>query len=228
MTGLNLEILFIIILVLLAFYFFWYPQLRRSENLRKTAIDLKIPFYPKGDDSLYDHLEYFYLFSNNSKSQITNMLHQEDKETELAFFDFTFEVGRGGSTPSCGEGGGGGVSYGTEYKQSVVYLCSPKLDLPQFVLRPEKIYHQSLDLQDIDFSSNPKFSNDYLLQGNPEESVRNLFDNQLLDFFESKPRLCVEGGANQMLFYRLNERVSPNNLSQFLEEGMQVLAKFTK
>ena len=215
MTGLNLEILFIIILVLLAFYFFWYPQLRRSENLRKIAIDLNIPFYPKGDDSLYDHLEYFHLFSMNSKSRITNMLHQEDEETELAFFDFTFEIGGGGS-------------YGTRYQQSVVYFCSHKLDLPQFVLQPEKKFHQFGDLQDIDFSSHTKFSDDYLLQGNPEESVRNLFNEQLLNFFESKPGLCVEGGANQMLFYRLNERISPNKLSQFLEEGMQVLSKFTK
>ena len=63
------------------------------------------------------------------------MLHQEDKETELAFFDFTFEIGAGGSGPSEA---GGGVSYATEHKQSVVYFCSPKLDLPQFVLRPEK------------------------------------------------------------------------------------------
>ncbi len=100
--------------------------------------------------------------------------------------------------------------------------------MPQFVLQPEKKFHQFGDLQDIDFSSHTKFSDDYLLQGNPEESVRNLFNDQLLNFFESKLGLCVEGGANQMLFYRLNERVSPNNLSQFLEEGMQVLAKFTK
>ena len=211
------NVLFIIVLGLLAFYFFWYPQLKRSGNLKKIANNLNIPFYPKGDDSLYDHLEYFYLFSLNSKSRITNMLHQEDKETELAFFDFTFEVGAGG-----------GVSYATEHKQSVVYFCSPKLDLPQFVLRPEKIYHQSVDLHDIDFSSHTKFSDDYLLQGNPEKSVRKLFNNQLLNFFESKPGLCVEGGANQMLFYRLNERISPNKLSEFLEEGMQVLSKFTK
>ena len=222
------DVLFLIVLGLLAFYFFWYPQLKRSGNLKKIANNLNIPFYPKGDDSLYDHLEYFYLFSLNSKSRITNMLHQEDKETELAFFDFTFEIGAGGSGTPSESGAGGGVSYATEHKQSVVYFCSPKLDLPQFVLRPEKIYHQSVDLHDIDFSSHTKFSDDYLLQGNPEESVRNLFNDQLLDFFESKPRLCVEGGANQMLFYRLNERVSPNNLSQFLEEGMQVLAKFTK
>ena len=228
MTRLNLEILFIIILVLLAFYFFWYPQLRRSENLRKIAIDLNIPFYPKGDDSLYDHLEYFHLFSMNSKSRITNMLHQEDKETELAFFDFTFEIGAGGSGTPSESGAGGGVSYATEHKQSVVYFCSPKLDLPQFVLQPEKELHQFGDLQDIDFSSHTKFSDDYLLQGNPEESVRNLFNDQLLNYFESKPGLCVEGGANQMLFYRLNERISPNKLSEFLEEGMQVLSKFTK
>ena len=126
------DVLFIIVLGLLAFYFFWYSQLKRSGNLKKIANNLNIPFYPKGDDSLYDHLEYFYLFSLNSKSRITNMLHQEDKETELAFYDFTFELGGDG-----GAGAGGGVSYATEYKQSVVYFCSSKLDLPQFVLRPE-------------------------------------------------------------------------------------------
>ena len=207
------DVSFIIVLALLAFYFVWWPQLKRSNNLKKTANDLNIPFYPKGDDSLYDHLEYFYLFSMNSKSQITNMLHQEDKETELAFFDFKFMWG---------------VSEPIERVQSVVYFCSPKLDLPQFVLQPEKKFHQFGDLQDIDFSSHKKFSDDYLLQGNPEESVRNLFNEQLLDFFESKLGLCVEGGANQMLFYRLNERISPNKLSQFLDEGMQVLSKFTK
>ena len=223
------DVLLIIVLGLLAFYFVWWPQLKRNKNLKKIANDLNIPFYPKGDDSLYDHLEYFYLFSTGSKLKIANMLHQEDKETELAFFDFTFEVGTGGSTASVGgSGAGGGVSHATEYRQSVVYLCSPKLDLPQFVLRPEKNYHQSLDLQDIDFSSHLKFSNDYLLQGNPEKSVRNLFNDQLLDFFESKPGLCVEGGANQMLFYRLNELISPIKLSQFIEEGMEVLSKFTK
>ena len=218
------DVLLIIVLGLLAFYFVWWPQLKRNKNLKKIANDLNIPFYPKGDDSLYDHLEYFHLFSMNSKSRITNMLHQEDEETELAFFDFdfTFEIGGGGSRDN-------GISYyANRYQQSVVYFCSPKLDLPQFVLQPEKKFHQFGDLQDIDFSSHTKFSDDYLLQGNPEESVRNLFNDQLLDFFESKPRLCVEGGANQMLFYRLNERVSPNNLNQFLEEGMQVLAKFIK
>ena len=214
------DVLFIIVLGMLAFYFFWWPQLKRSNNLKRVANDLNIPFYRKGDDSLYEHLEYFHLFSVSSKSKITNMLHQEDKETELAFFDFTFQIG-GYNTWS-------GPGTGTEYKQSVVYFCSPKLDLPQFVLQPESKFHQFGDLQDIDFSSHRKFSDDYLLQGNPEESVRNLFNEQLLNFFESKPGLCVEGGANQMLFYRLNERISPNKLSQFLEEGMQVLSKFTK
>ena len=204
MSSLIQEVLFIIFLGLIAFYFFWWPQLKRSKNLKETANDLNIPFYPKGDDSLYDYLEYFYLFSMNSKSKITNMLHQEDKETELAFFDFTFEIGAGSSGTGSEHVAGGGVSYATEYKQSVVYCCSSKLDLPQFVLRPEKNFHQFIDLQDIDFSSHTKFSNDYLLQGNPEESVRNLFNEQLLDFFESKPGLCVEGGANQMLYYRLN------------------------
>ena len=209
------DVLFIIVLGLLVFYFFWWPQLKRSNNLKRVADDLNISFYRKGDDSLYEHLKYFYLFSLSSKSKIANILHQEDRETEVAFYDFTFVIGEE-------------VSGATEYKQSVVYFCSPKLDLPQFVLQPEKKLHQFGDLQDINYSSHTRFSDDYLLQGNPEESVRNLFNDQLSNFFESKPGLCVEGGANQMLIYRLNERISPNKVSKFLEEGMQVLSKFTK
>ena len=100
------DVLLIIVLGLLAFYFVWWPQLKRNKNLKKIANDLNIPFYPKGDDSLYDHLEYFYLFSTGSKLKIANMLHQEDKETELAFFDFTFEIGAGGS--GGGDQGDGG------------------------------------------------------------------------------------------------------------------------
>jgi len=134
------DVLVIIVLGLLAFYFFWWPQLNRSNNLERVANNLNIPFYRKGNGSLYEHLEYFYLFSLSSKSKITNMLHQEDKETELAFYDFTFVIGE---EVSSGGGAnqfysGGTVSGATEYKQSVVYFCSPKLDLPQFVLQPEK------------------------------------------------------------------------------------------
>jgi len=134
------DVLVIIVLGLLAFYFFWWPQLNRSNNLKRVANDLNIPFYRKGNGSLYEHLEYFYLFSLSSKSKITNMLHQEDKETELAFYDFTFVIGE---EVSSGGGAnqfysGGTVSGATEYKQSVVYFCSPKLDLPQFVLQPKK------------------------------------------------------------------------------------------
>ena len=91
----------------------------------------------------------------------------------------------------------------------------------------QKKNHQFGDLQDIDFINYPKFSDKYLLQGNPEESIRKLFNKELIEFFESKSELCVEGGGDQMIIYRLNERIDPNELNEFMDFGIQVLAKFT-
>ena len=119
------DVLFIIVLGLLAFYFFWWPQLKRSNNLKRAANDLNIPFYRKGNSSLYEHLEYFYLFSLSSKSKITNMLHQEGKETELAFYDFTFVIGE-----EVSSGGGANQFYSGGTVSGATAVSYTHLTLP--------------------------------------------------------------------------------------------------
>ena len=85
-------------------------------------------------------------------------------------------------------------------------------------------------MQDIDFIDYPKFSDKYLLQGNPEESIRKLFNKELIEFFESisELELCVEGGGDQIIIYKLNERIDPKELNKFMDKGMEVFSKFTK
>ncbi len=210
------DAIIILVLSLVAFYFFWFPAIKRVYAIKKIGNDLDIPFYPNGDKSLFEHLEHFHLFTIGHKSKIKNMLHQEDNETEIAFFDFTYIL----------DAGGGEDIPVIERQQSVLYLCSSKLDLPQFALQPEEKYHQFDYLMDIDFSSHKKFSDDYLLQGNPEDSVRDLFNKEKLEFFESKSGLCIEGGGNQMLYYRFNDIINSNKVDEFMKEGISVLSKF--
>ena len=215
------DAIMIIILGLLAFYFIWWRDLDREEKLRTLANDLKIPFYPKGDKSLFNKLKYFSLFSISDRHKIKNMLHQGNEELDIAIFDYSFVTGGGFNDGKPGTG--------ATYATSAVYFCSTKLDLPQFTLEPEK-KHQIEDLHDIDFIDYPKFSDKYLLRGNPEKSIRKLFNKELIEFFESNSELelCVEGGGDQIIIYKLNERIDPNELNKFMDKGMEVFSKFTK
>ena len=80
------DAIMIIILGLLAFYFIWWRDLDREEKLRTLANDLKIPFYPKGDKSLFEKLKYFSLFSISDRHKIKHMLHQGNEEL-IEFFE---------------------------------------------------------------------------------------------------------------------------------------------
>ena len=220
------DAIMIIILGLLAFYFIWWPDLKRSKSLKTKAKELNIPFYTKGDESLLDKLKYFYLFSISDRHNIKNMLHHETEDIDIAFFDYYYTIGQHvycHSSESFKDGN-------TRFRQSIIYFCSTKLDLPQFVLQAEKEFRQMEDLQDIDFIDYPKFSDKYLLQGNPEESIRKLFNKELIEFFESisELELCAEGGGDQIIIYKLNERIDPNELNKFMDKGMEVFSKFTK
>ena len=214
------DAIMIIILGLLAFYFIWWRDLDREEKLRTLANDLKIPFYPKGDKSLFEKLKYFSLFSISDRHKIKNMLHQGNEELDIAIFDYSFVTGGGFNDGKPGTG--------ATYATSAVYFCSTKLDLPQFVIQPEKKFHQFDKFQDFDFIDYPKFSEKYLLQGSPEESIRKLFNKELIEFFESisELELSVEGGGDQMIIYN-QKRIDPKELNKFMDCGIQVLANFT-
>ena len=147
------------------------------------------------------------------------MLHQGNDELDIAFFDYSFVIGGGFNDGKPGTG--------ATYASSVVYFCSTKLDLPQFTLEPEK-KHQIEDLHDIDFIDYPKFSDKYLLRGNPEKSIRKLFNKELIKFFESisELELSVEGGGDQIIIYN-QKRIDPKELNKFMDKGMEVFYNLT-
>ena len=66
------------------------------------------------------------------------MLHQGNKELDIAIFDYSFMTGQAGyhnKNTSGQDPYRDGIS---NHQQSIIYFCSTKLDLPQFVLQPEK------------------------------------------------------------------------------------------
>ncbi len=188
---------------------------KRTEKFRDAARDIGLPFFLEGDDSLRSSLEHFHLFSQGRSRKIRNMLHGENSEVELAIFDYRYTTGGGKNSHT--------------YRQSVIYFRSPVLSLPHFALRPEGLFHKiggAFGYQDIDFDSHPDFSSAYLLRGDDEVKVREFFTSDLLTFFESHQKICVEGGGDQLVFYRQRRRVKPEEVNGFMDEGFRVFDVF--
>ena len=142
----------------LAFFIEYLEQLskrskeKRTMQLASIAHKLNLPFFPEGDDSLLERLNHFHLLSQGHSDEIWNMLHGETNNVELAVFDYQYTTGSG--------------EHSYIDNQSVIYFRSPKLNLPQFAVRPEGIFHNIgsvLGQKDIDFVSHPDFSKKYLL-----------------------------------------------------------------
>ncbi len=156
----------------------------------------------------------FKLFNRGRSKKITNILRKDDVhgDSEICIFDYTFVTGGGNNT--------------ARHRQTVFYVNAKDLNLPQFLMKPENFFHkigQYLNMvDDIDFESFPEFSDDYLLQGESEDYVRDTFHKELLHFFTVEKDWCMEGFNYSLIFYRKGTRVPVDQIRNFYEKGLYV------
>lgn len=188
---------------------------QRREALQKLADELGLPFYAKGDPTLVTQLGMFNLFSQGRARKITNMLHGDTEDVRLGIFDYQFTTGSGKNS--------------TTHKQTVVYFNSPNLNLPQFAMRPQSLFHKigkMFGYQDIDFDTHPVFSQNFILQGSSEAAVRAFFKPELLTFLEQKTGISLEGQGTHLVFYRHHHRTKPEQMRDLMAEGFEVFKRF--
>ena len=166
---------------------------------------------------MFERLKTFHLFSKGRSRKIKNLMEGEANKVELAIFDYQYTTGGG--------------EHSHTYRQSILFFRSPKLYLPDFSLRPENVFHKiggAFGYKDIDFETHPIFSKSYLLRGDNEAAIRGLFNNKLLNFIQSQQKISIEGSGDQLIFYRHKNRVKPEKVESFMEEGFQVFDQFLR
>ena len=211
--GIVFPIFFVGLLILI----FWRKGKKRTEQFALISAELKLNFFPKGSTSLFERLKPFYLFSKGRSRKIKNLMEGEANKVELAIFDYQYTT-HGGQHPQT-------------HRQSLLFIRSPKLNLPDFSLRPENVFHKigsAFGDKDIDFETHPIFSKSYLLRGDNEAAIRGLFNNELLNFIQSQQKISIEGSGDQLIFYRNKNRVKPEEVESFMEEGFQVFGQFLR
>lgn len=137
------------------------------------------------------------LLSSHKPDDITNVMRGSASGFEVLLYDYHYHVGTGGRRQHV--------------RQTIAAFKLPAT-LPAFELRPENVLHKigsAFGYQDIDFDSNPEFSDRYLLRGD-EVRVRRLFTPALMTFFERlDTEWSVETSGSWLMAYRSRKRVQP-------------------
>ena len=195
--------------------FFVIMEKKRRQALEVLAGQLGFTFSLKDNQDLMAQLSFFDLFSKGHSRRIKNIMEGAIEDNYIIIFDYRYVTGGGKNSHT--------------YNQTVILFLSDRLDLPKFALRPENIFHKIgkvFGYKDINFDHYPQFSKKYLLRGEDEQLVREMFNEDVIRHFESNLNLCLEAGGNQLIFYRSSKRVKPQLLRTFLDEAFKAYQLF--
>ena len=186
-----------------------YLDRRRRQGLQRAASELGFSF----DELALDlpHVELRKLALLKRKSDLSNALKGSFDGVEAVVLDC--QVGSGRSA----------------YTQTVACFRLAGRSLPGFEQSPEGLSDKiaaAFGSQDIDFESNPQYSNRYRLRGTDEAAVRSLFQPGILAFFEQHTGWCVEGEGEWLGVYHRAKTVRPHALRAFLVEAREISRVF--
>lgn len=184
----------------------------RSNKMLAVSRELDMDYFkylPYGD-MLF--LEVFELFQKGKKQKIRNVLsgYAGHLDVDIDIFDF-------------------GFSHHDEYKwQSVALLRGPKLDIPQFIMRPTHLGDKFMEIfsgGDINFDLYPRFSRNYFVKGPHETDIRYLMNEPFLEYFNARPNWCLEGLKDMFVIYRRRKRCKPADVPGFYDMAIDVCTR---
>ena len=185
----------------------------RREKMEGVAAEIGLQFKEKGDKGLVNLLSDFKLFKIGHHKTIRNLLwndsFQEDLKVRL--FDYRYTVSTGNSAHV--------------EKQTVFFIQSKQLGLPQFHLQPESFIHRIghwLGFKDINLDNEPEFSRKYYLKGPEEELIRQTFSDPVARFLKNEKAFHAEGLNYFLIIYFKKKLVSPEEIPAFFNKCMHV------
>ena len=183
----------------------------RGEQMKRIAKDLKMSYKAIDDFGLDTLLMDFQLFQKGRKRVIKNLMRKNDGKVDIRIFDYIYLRGGGKRR--------------RRREQTVMFIHSNQLGLPEFLMKPESILHKigvKFGFQDINFVDHEKFSNDYLVQGEHEDFVRDLFERKLLRYFTFKGNWSLEGLNYYLIIYKHGKLMKTKDLRAFYDRGLQI------
>ena len=188
---------------------------KRADALKSLAYDLDMEYSRKDEFKFIKRMGEFQLFKAGHSKRIRNILRKDDDwlEFSTAIFDYQYTIQHGKSSST--------------YVQTVFFVDSKKLALPQFLLKPENFFHRigkSLNwVKDIEFEEHPEFSRKYLIQSEFPEMFKEKVDEDFTRFFSVENKWRLEGVNYFLIFYRLHKKLPVSQIKDFYSKGLRLV-----
>jgi hypothetical protein len=158
------------------------------------------------------------LFRQGRSKEFRNIMTGSAAGYRACLFDYAYVVGAGRSRRNI--------------VQTVAAYSKNGVALTEFALQPKGVWQkigEAFRHKDINFDSNPQFSQRYQLRSPDEMRTRALFTPSLLSYLESlEPgkKWCLEGGGDTLLVFRRDKKVKPEDFRSYLEETSVIATSF--
>lgn len=186
---------------------------KRTQAWQELAQQPGMTFLGESSDFLsrYGHLK---LFQTGRSRKVRNMVAVESGEVRVMVGDFSYRTGSGKNSST--------------HRRTICVLESATLNVPPCNLRPEIRLLDALGSvfggQDIDFAEDPQFSQAYVLQGDDESAVRELFAADVRAWFCERisKRLHFEAQRNTLVFHT-GDRRPPTDAPSMMDQALQIV-----
>lgn len=180
-------------------------------NKRTKALDAvvsRMGFVSEGDDWKRDNsapqLETA-LFARGVDGRIVNIITGRNASLDCSFFDYGYGVRRGSV-------------------HQTVAAFSGNFCFPQFEIAPKNIVRRLSNAvlhKEIQFDSDPGFSERLGLRGPDEERVREMFAARLRSFLhglDPQTPFTIEGCGRSLIIYQRGRKIDPEEFPAFVRE----------
>lgn len=191
----------------------FYAERKRREAVQQFAVELGLEY--QAQLSLEDQSDFdgYALAKRGRGQKPSNVIVADSGALRMVIFDYQYTSGSGKNK--------------TTHRQSVVLARSSELNLPQFTMTPETIFHrlaEFLGKKDIDFQDDEQFSRSFLLHGSDEAAIRSFFNKARREKFLEDKQLSIEGCGTSFIFYQARKRLNPSELKTLMAQAIAIYA----
>lgn len=189
----------------------------RTAAIQATAARLGWSYRGSVPFKTIPDLDRFELFTQGRRRTLANLMTSPAGEPRAALLDYSYTTGGGNSQ--------------SRHHQTVFYAIDDTLQLPTFSLRPQRYFHtiaKMFGYQDIDIVRRPLFSDMFILRGDDEVRVSEVFSDAVMEFFETHEGVCAAGVGREVLYWRPGRRVNGEDVEAFVNEGRDLVKRLAR
>jgi hypothetical protein len=199
-----------------------YLLKKRRQDLELVARQLKLDFFPKGDESIGPMVSNLEFFMYGDRCDVSNLMYgrvkRNGKPVTVAIFDYSYTICKHRSTEFSFNEDSVSIESNNDtesFCQTVLVFYDESIDTPGFSLRPEHLWDKLANFagyEDINFDRFPAFSKGYRLLSNQVDDVRDLFQPNLIKFYETN-QVCTEAIGPYLLVFPFPPKYTNSSLT---------------